>query len=118
MRRLIPALLSCLIAFTLVPSQVTAGEDLSRCGAIHLRDRPPLGQTLNWDSEEHVKRHNLFLRTHPRVFARAVGADVHGNKVEVMLERNTKKRRRALRSECGATKPRILYFAEGTIEPA
>lgn len=181
MRRAVFILLSFALAFAGTAFPAGAREDLDRCGAITLRERPPLGQTENWDTDPYMKRHNRFLRTRPRVFASgylagkhfyvgfthdvcenlrdfrkglpqrwrarafkanfsyrrlrraqrcatdmfdrtwlgisAVGTDVYRNKTSVMLEKNTKRRRRFIRRECGATGAQILYFEEGTVVP-
>ena len=158
-----------------------AGEDLDRCGAVTLEEKPPLGEAGNWDEGPYVRRHNIFLRERPEVFASgylsgrhfyvgftrdvcdnlrdfrrglpqrwrvrafeadftyrrlrraqhcvtelfghdwlgisAVGVDVYRNKTNVMLERDTERRRRYIRRRCGASKGRILYFTEGTVTP-
>jgi hypothetical protein len=52
-----------------VATSAAASEDLSRCGAVTLKERPELGQTDNWNHGPHVRRHNQYLRSHPKVFA-------------------------------------------------
>lgn len=182
MRTLSSLVLSATLVLGLVgPVAPVTAEDLSRCGAIKLSERPPLGKTGNWNDRPYVRRHNRFLETRPGVFASgylagkhfyvgfthdvcknlrdfrrglpdrwrvrafkadftyrrlrraqrcvtelfgrewlgisAVGADVYRNKTSVMLERNTKRRRRFIRNECGVSGTPILYFEEGTVTP-
>ena len=57
------------LAICLVPSAAPAEEDLSRCDAVELEDRPKLGQTENWNYREYQRRHNTYQRNHPEVFA-------------------------------------------------
>lgn len=176
MRRMLVCV--ALLATSLVPSVALAEEDLSRCGAIELEDRPKLGQSRNWDYSRYQRRHNEYQRNHPDVFASgylagrhfyvgftedvcrhlkrfrkglpekwrvrafhanwtyrqlrhaqkcaneyfdkrwlnmsATSTDVWRNKVEVMFEKNTERRRRFIRRECGTVDFR---FTEGRVVP-
>lgn len=58
-----------LLATLMVPAAATAGEDLSRCDAVELKDRPRLGQSENWNYRRYQRRHNEYQRNHPEVFA-------------------------------------------------
>ena len=181
MRKVTVVLITGTLALGLIPTFAgpVRAEDLSRCGAIRLDERPPLGKTGRWNDRPYVRRHNRFLDTHADVFASgylagkhfyvgftqevcknlrefrrglpdrwrirafkanftylrlrraqrcvtelfsrewlgisAVGADVYRNKTSVMLERNSKRRRRFIRNECGTSARPILYFEEGTV---
>ena len=65
------ALLVTLVSISLLIPGVPAGaEDLSRCGAVTVEDRPKLGgQKGNWDYSPYQERHNVYLREHPEIFA-------------------------------------------------
>ena len=176
MRRI--SVCAILLAACLAPSAATAEEDLSRCGAVELEDRPKLGQSENWDFRRYQRRHNEYGRNHPEVFASgylsgkhfyvgftedvcrhlkrfrnglpqkwrvrafhanwtfrqlrraqecandhfdnrwlamsATSTDVWRNKVEVMFEKNTKRRREFIEEKCGTVDFR---FTEGTVTP-
>ena len=152
-------------------------EDLSRCGAVTLENRPPLGGG-GFDVRPYQRRHNRWLKEHPKVFASgylsgkrfyvgfthdvcdnlqrflrgldnpwrvkafkadwtyrqlrraqrcvsdlfdkrwlkisATGTDVWRNKLEVMLEENTERRRNYIRNQCGTVS---IRFVEGTVTP-
>ena len=177
MRRVL--LCFALLVSVLIPAGPSRAEDLSRCGAVELEDRPRLGQSGGWDASAHQRRHNQYQRRHPEVFASgylsgkhfyvgfthdvcrklrrfrrglseeqwrvrafhanwtyrelrqaqrcvneyfsrdwlkmsATGVDVWRNKLEVMFEKNTAKRRRFIRRRCGTVD---IRFTEGRVEP-
>lgn len=158
-------------------ADATEGENLSRCDAVTLEDRPPLGGG-GFNSKPYQRRHNRWIEEHPHVFASgylsgkrfyvgftrnvcdnlqrfrrgledpwrvrafhadwtyrqlrraqrcvtdlfekrwlkisAVGVDVWRNKLEVMLEENTERRRNYIRNRCGSV---TIRFVEGTVTP-
>ena len=65
------ALLVTLVSISLlIPGVPVGAEDLSRCGAVALEDRPDFrGQKGNWDYAPYQERHNQYLKEHPEVFA-------------------------------------------------
>ena len=56
-------------ALLILPASPAGAEDISRCGAVALEDRPKLGQTRNWDYSEYQRRLNRYQQRHPEVFA-------------------------------------------------
>ena len=77
MRRFLQVLLCLVLSLAASAVPAAATEDLDRCGAITVSERPRLGQRGNWDSRPYARRHNRFLRTRPRVFASGYLAGKH-----------------------------------------
>lgn len=166
-----------LLATNLAPS-VAIAHEVSRCGAVELKDRPRLGHSGDWDTRRYQRRHNEYQRNHPDVFASGylsgryfyvgftedvcrnlrrfrnglpekwrvqafranwtyrelkraqrcvndhfdnrwlgmsmTSVDVWRNKLEVMLEKDTARRRRYIEQRCGTVD---IRFTEGEVTP-
>ena len=177
MTTLIAVLILGTAVFSPVKASQSGSEDLSRCGAVTLQDRPRRGGG-GFNVRPYQRRHNRWLEEHPDVFASgyisgkrfyvgfthdvcdnlrrfrrgledpwrvrafhadwtyrqlrkaqrcvtdlfskrwlkisATGTDVWRNKLEVMLEENTERRRNYIRNQCGTV---TIRFVEGTVTP-